>query len=120
MSECCAVCGQPLPEGLDAAEMHRRLEKLGAMAAEREVNKLRRQLDQEHRVQLAEQAEAIRKVAAKKAQASSRLEIKSLRRRLDAAARRIPARSRHGREASSKGDSTIFAKGNRAPQAAIN
>jgi hypothetical protein len=87
MSERCAVCGQPLPEGLDATEMHRRLEKLGAVVAEREVNKLRRQLDREYRVQLAEQAEAIQKVAAKKAQASSSLEIKSLRRRIDAAAR---------------------------------
>jgi hypothetical protein len=87
MSERCAVCGQLLPEGLDAAEMHRRLEKVGAVVAEREVTKLRRQLDREHRAHLAEQAEAIQKVAAKKAQASSRLEIKSLRRSLDAAER---------------------------------
>jgi hypothetical protein len=87
MPERCAVCGQPLPEGMNAAEMHRRLEKLGAAVVERETNKLRAQLDRQFRNQLAEQADTIRKSAAKAAQALSRQQIRSLQRSLEAAQR---------------------------------
>jgi hypothetical protein len=87
MSERCAVCGQPLPEGMNAAEMHRRLQKLGAAAAEREAKKLRRELDREFRTRLAEKAETIRKEAARKAEESSRQQLKSLQRSLDASER---------------------------------
>jgi hypothetical protein len=87
MSERCAVCGQPLPRGMNEAEMHRRWEKLGAEAAEREAEKLRRQLDRQYRTQLAEQATVIRKAAAKEALASSRHQIRSLQRRIDEAQR---------------------------------
>lgn len=85
MAERCIVCGQPLPAGLPAAEMHRRLEKLGAAAAHREATKVRRELDRQYRSQLSEQAEAIRKRAALEAQASSRRQLASLQQRLDAA-----------------------------------
>ncbi|MEX2110723.1 MAG: DUF2130 domain-containing protein [Gemmatimonadaceae bacterium] len=72
---------------MNETEMHRRLAKLGAAAAEREAEKLRRQLDRQYRTQLAEQAAAIRKVAAKEALASSRHQIKSLQRSLSQAQR---------------------------------
>lgn len=88
MPERCVVCGQPLPQGMSELEMHRRLEKLGAAVAEREASKLRRQLDREHQIKLAEQGETIRRVATKEAQALSRNQVTALQRNLDVAQRK--------------------------------
>ena len=47
MVEKCAVCGQSLPAGVTAVEMHRRLDELGATAAAEAATKLRKELDKE-------------------------------------------------------------------------
>lgn len=85
MAERCVVCGQPLPAGVTEAEMHRRVDKLGAEAAEAAASNVRRELERRFRTQLAEQAAAIRKRAVVEAQASSRRSLTSLQRRLEAA-----------------------------------
>jgi len=86
MAERCVVCGQPLPAGLTAAEMHRRLEKLSASAAADAASEVRRELERRLRSQLVQQTAAIRKRATREAQESSRRQVASIQRRLDAAA----------------------------------
>jgi hypothetical protein len=85
MSTRCAVCGQTLPVGVTEAEMHRRLEKIGSTATEREVNNARREMDQRYRLQLTQQAESIRRRAAKDAAAVARRQVAEIQRQLDAA-----------------------------------
>lgn len=85
MAERCVVCGQPLPAGVTEAEMHRRLNKLGAAAAKDAAAHVRRELNRQFRTQLAERAAAIRKRALAEAQTSSRRQLASLQRSLDAA-----------------------------------
>jgi len=65
--------------------MHRRIEKLGAVAADREAAKVRRELDRRYRIQLTEQTQAIRKRVTLEAQSSSRRQLASLQQRLDVA-----------------------------------
>lgn len=82
MSQRCPVCGQALPKGMDAAELHRRMEKIGAAAAQREAAKVRRDLARQYSRQLADEKAEIRKRAFKDAQATSRTEIVALQRKL--------------------------------------
>lgn len=84
MAQRCAVCGQPLPAGLTEAEMHRRLDKLSATAAKDAATNVRRELDRQFRSKLAEQAAVIRKRAVVEANASSRNQLASMQRKLDA------------------------------------
>jgi hypothetical protein len=72
-----------LPEGLDAAELHRRLEKIGATAAQLEAEKVRRELADQYSQQFAEKEAELRKRAIKDAQAASRAEIATLQRKLN-------------------------------------
>lgn len=83
MAERCVVCGQPLPAGVTEAQMHRRVDKLGAQAAEAAASNVRRELELRFRTQLAEQAATIRKRAVVEAQASSRRSLTSLQQRLE-------------------------------------
>lgn len=82
MSKRCPVCGQTLPKGMDAAELHRQVEKIGAAAAQREADKVRRHLARQYSQQLADKETEIRKRAIKDAQAASRPEIAALQRKL--------------------------------------
>lgn len=81
----CEVCGQPLPVGVSEAEMHRRIDKIRAKAADREVRRARRELDRRYRIQLKQQAASIRQRTLKEAEATSRRQITDLQRRLDEA-----------------------------------
>lgn len=83
MVEKCAVCGQSLPAGVTAVEMHRRLDELGATAAAEAATKLRKELDKEFQTRLTDKETAIRKRAIAEAAASSRQQIASLQRKLD-------------------------------------
>lgn len=82
MSKHCPVCGQTLPKGMDAAALHRRMEKIGAAAAQREANKVRRELARQYNQQLVDKEAALRKRAIKDAQATSRTEIVAIQRKL--------------------------------------
>src|SRR5258708_36940326 len=84
MAERCMVCGQPLPAGVSEVEMHRRLDKFSAAAAKDAAADVRRELDRRYRIEIAEQAAAIRKRAVADAQATSRRERALMQRRLDA------------------------------------
>jgi len=79
------LCGQPLPAGVTAAELHKRLHKLNAAAEGEAVSKARRALERRYRSALAEQSAEIRRRAAKEAEASSRRQLASMRRQLLAA-----------------------------------
>ncbi len=84
MAERCVVCGQPLPAGLTAAEMHRRVEKLSETAAQRAAADTRRNLAGHFRTQLNHQIAAARKKAAREAQVASRDQVAALQRQLAA------------------------------------
>jgi len=56
MERRCPVCGQPLPKALDKKQLQQRMDKFAAKASAAE----RRKLEREHRLQLAEEREAIR------------------------------------------------------------
>ncbi|MGN6732095.1 MAG: DUF2130 domain-containing protein [Candidatus Binatia bacterium] len=78
MRQRCPVCGQTLPEGMDAAEIDRQLEKIGAA----EADKVRRELTDEYSQQLAKKEAELSNRAKKDAQAAVRAEIKTLQRRV--------------------------------------
>jgi uncharacterized protein DUF2130 len=82
MFQRCPVCGQTLPRGMDEAELHRRMEKIGAAATRREADKVRRELADQYSRQLADKEATLRKRAIKDAQATSRTEIATLQRKL--------------------------------------
>lgn len=82
MSKRCPVCGQTLPKGMDAAELHRRMEKIGDAAAQREAGKVRRDMARQYSQQLADKEAELRKRAIKDAQANSRTEVAALQRKL--------------------------------------
>ena len=82
MFQRCPVCRQVLPKGMDAAELHRRVEKIGTAAAQREADKVRRYLTRQYSQQLADKEAEIRKRAIKDAQTASRPEIAALQRKL--------------------------------------
>lgn len=88
MPKRCSVCGQPLSKGMDEAEIQRRMEKIGAAAAHREAEKVRRELDRQYRRRLIEEQEKIRERTLKEAQISSRGEIATLSRQLQEAERK--------------------------------
>lgn len=94
----CPVCGQALPKGMDEVEIHRRVERLGAAAAQREAGRVRHELARQYRRQLAEKEAEIRKRAVKDAKASSRSKIASLQRKLQEADRN----ARHDAERAAK------------------
>ena len=54
----CPVCGQALPKGMDDEQLHRRLEKLNAIAANQEAVKVRREEAQRYAQQLARSLKA--------------------------------------------------------------
>ena len=68
MRQRCPVCGQTLPEGMDAAEIDRQLEKIGAA----EADKVRRELTDEYSQQLAKKEAELSNRAKKDAQAPVR------------------------------------------------
>lgn len=82
MAQRCPVCRQTLPKGMDAAELHSQMEKIGAAAAQREANKVRRELASQYRQQLADKEAEIHKRAKMDAQAASRTDIAALQREL--------------------------------------
>ncbi len=96
MSQRCPVCGQTLPKGMDMAELHRRMEKIGAATAQREADKVRRELAHRYRQQLVEREAEMHKRAIKDAQAASQTKIAALQRKLqesERAARRDAERA---------------------------
>lgn len=82
MAQRCPVCGQTLPEGMGASELRHRMEKIGAAAAQREAEKVRRELANQYSRQLADKEAELRKCAIKDAQVASRTEIATLQRKL--------------------------------------
>lgn len=85
MARLCPVCGQTLPKGIDANELNRRIEKIGATAAKREATKIRRELADHYRQQLADKEAIIRKRAINDAQAAEKNALTELRRELESA-----------------------------------
>src|SRR6266550_2169188 len=85
MAERCVVCGQPLPAGMTMAEMHHRVERLSAAAAERAASETRREVERAFRTRLVQQTAAIRKRATKEAQRSSRKQFAAVQKQLLAA-----------------------------------
>ena len=67
---------------MDAADLHRRLEKLGAPAAKREADKIRRELSEQYKQRIVEQEADLRKRAVKEGQAGFRTEMATLQRKL--------------------------------------
>lgn len=64
MSQRCPVCGQTLPKGMDAAQLHRRLEKIGAAAEQRGAERARKEAVRQSRRDIEsveERAEKARK-----------------------------------------------------------
>src|SRR5258708_15140342 len=88
MTQNCRLCGQSLPKGMSHAELHKRMDKLGADAARREGTKIRRELDREYRARLAEQEEHLQKRASKEAHASYRSQLAALERKVKDSDRR--------------------------------
>ncbi len=88
MTQNCPLCGQSLPKGMSHAELHKRMDKLGADAARREGTKIRRELDREYRARLAEQEEHLQKRASKEAHASYRSQLAALERQVKDSDRR--------------------------------
>lgn len=88
MARRCPICRQVLPKGMDEAEIHGRVERLGAAAAQREAGRVRRELARQYSRQLADKEAEIRKRAIKDAEAPFRGEIVSLERKLQAADRK--------------------------------
>jgi hypothetical protein len=87
MSERCVVCGQPLPAGVSEVEMHLRLEKLNAAAAEQAATTLKRELDRQYHAKLAEQSSEIRKGVLLQANETSRKQLASFQKKLVASER---------------------------------
>lgn len=98
MSKRCPVCGQALPKEMDATELHRQMEKIGAAAAQRETNKVRRDLARQYNQQLADKEAVLRKRAMKDAQKASRAEVAAIQRNAkhesERAAREVMRQSR--------------------------
>jgi hypothetical protein len=67
---------------MNVLELHRRMEKIGTAAAQREAEKVRRHLAYQYKQRLADQEAELRKRALKDAQAASRLEIVALQHKL--------------------------------------
>lgn len=82
MEQRCPVCRQTLPRGMDVGQLHRRMDKIGAAAARREADKVRRNLGKQYREQLDHMETRLRKHAMKDAQAASRSTIVNLERKL--------------------------------------
>ena len=82
MAERCVVCGQPLPAGLTPAQMHRRLDKLGATAAREAAAQVKRDLETRFKETLSQKAAELRKSALREARASSRAQVVALERQL--------------------------------------
>lgn len=76
MSKRCPVCGQTLPQEMNAAQLHRGLEKIGAAA----TNKMRRDLEQQFSQRLADKEADLRRRAIKDAQKTLRAEVAAAQR----------------------------------------
>jgi len=76
MSKRCPVCGQTLPKGMNAAQLHRRLEKIGAAA----TNKMRHDLERQFKQRFADKETDLRKRAIKDAQKDSRAQVATIQR----------------------------------------
>ncbi len=72
MAQRCPVCGQKLPQGMDAEQLHSRIEKIRAKAASREAERVRREERQRYRHQIGIMRHRLRNRALKDAQAVSR------------------------------------------------
>jgi hypothetical protein len=72
---------------MDVEQLHHRMDKIGAAAARREADKVRRDEARRYRQQLADKETEIRKRAVKDAQADSRHEIVAIQRKLQEAER---------------------------------
>ncbi len=66
MAHQCPVCGQPLPRGMNEAQLHRRLEKLNASAAKQGAAKVRREEAQRYAQRLARNLKASETATTKK------------------------------------------------------
>jgi len=105
MAERCVVCGQMLPAGMTTAEMHHRVERLSAGAAQRAASETRREVESTFRTRLAQQSATIRKQAAREAQKSSDRKLATLKKQLaasSAASRRAVESAKRDAGASSR------------------
>ena len=106
MRQRCPVCGQTLPEGMDAAEIDRQLEKIGAA----EADKVRRELTDEYSQQLAKKEAELSNRAKKDAQAAVRAEIKTLQRRVQESERNARKEADKERDQHAKGKGRLQKK----------
>ena len=78
----CPLCGQPLPKGMSQTALHQRIDKLGAVAAKHEGQRIRRELSQEYRQRLVTHEQDLRKRLTKEASESYRTRITALQRQV--------------------------------------
>ena len=77
MAQRCPVCGQTLPKGMDAEQLHSRMEKIGVEAKRREAERVRREERQKHRQALHDMKAQLRKDAMKDAKSDFHHEIQA-------------------------------------------